>query len=79
MPQNTWACAPNSEEEASVMDSKEDASNEDSGEYAEDAKEMEVSSDDESDKDGNYQTDVDIRTQPRCMGKSPVQPRRYPQ
>ena len=68
MPPNTWACAPNSEEEASVIDSKEDSSNEDSGE---DAKEMEVSSDNESDKGGNYQTDVDIRTQPRCMGKSP--------
>ena len=51
MPPNTWACAPNSEEEASVIDSKEDSSNEDSGE---DAKEMEVSSDNESDKGGNY-------------------------
>ena len=40
---------------------------------------MEVSSDNESDKGGNYQTDVDIRTQSRCMGKSLVQPRRYPQ
>ena len=70
MPPNTWACAPNSEEEASVIDSKEDASNEDSGEDVEDAKEMEVSSDNESDKGGNYQTNVDI---------SPVQPRRYPQ
>uniref|UniRef100_A0A7N2LRF3 Aminotransferase-like plant mobile domain-containing protein n=1 Tax=Quercus lobata TaxID=97700 RepID=A0A7N2LRF3_QUELO len=78
-PQNTWVCAPNSEEEASVTDSEEDASNEDSGEDAEDTQEMEVSSDNEDDDYGNYQTEVDIRTQPRRMGRSPVQARRYPQ
>ena len=78
-PPNTWACAPNSEEEASVTDSEEDASNEDSGEDAEDVEEMEVSSDNESDEGDNYQTEADIRTQPRRMGKSPVQARRYPQ
>ena len=78
-PPNTWACAPNSEEEASVIDFEEDASNEDSGEDAEDIEEIEVSSNNESDERGNYQTKVDIRTQPRCMGKSPVQARRYPQ
>ncbi|KAK7818119.1 hypothetical protein CFP56_041806 [Quercus suber] len=66
------------EEEASIIDSEEDASNEDSGEDVEDAEDMEVSLDDESDEWGNYQTDVDIRTQPRRMGKSPVQARRFP-
>ena len=40
---------------------------------------MEVSSDNESDEGGNYQIDVDIRTMPRRMEKSPVQARRYPQ
>ena len=59
---NRGACAPNSEEEASVTDFEEDASNEDSGEDAEDTKEMEVSSNNESDEMGNYQTEVDIRT-----------------
>lgn len=29
---------------------------------------MEVSSDNENDECGNYQTEVDIRTQPRRMG-----------
>ena len=79
MPPNTWACAPNSKEEASVIDSEEDASNENNGEDAEDAEEMEVSSKNESDEGGNYQIEVDIRTQPRHMGKSLVQARRYPQ
>ena len=78
MPPNICACAPNSEEEASVTDFEEDASNEDSREDAEDAENMEVSSDNESDEGGNYQTDVDIRTMPRRMGKSHVQARRYP-
>ena len=78
MPPNTCACAPNSEEKASVTDFEEDASNEDSSEDAEDAENMEVSSDNESDECGNYQTDVDIRTMPRRMGKSHVQARRYP-
>ena len=59
MPPNTWACAPNSEEDALIEDSGEDA------------EDMEVSSDDESDKGGNYQIDFDIRTKPRRMGKSP--------
>ena len=40
---------------------------------------MEVSLDNESNEGGNYQTKVDIRTQPRCMGRNPVQARRYPQ
>ena len=40
---------------------------------------MEVSSDNQSDEGGNYQTEVDIRMQLRRMGKSPVQARRYPQ
>ena len=40
---------------------------------------MEVSSDNESDEGGNYQTKIDIRTQPRCMGRNPVQAQRYPQ
>ena len=62
-PPNTWACAPNSEEEASVTDSEEDASNEDSGEDAENAEDMEVSLDNESDESGK----VDIRMQLRCM------------
>ena len=49
----SWgACAPNS---------KEDASNEDSGEDAENSQDMDVSSDNESDEGGNYQTKVDIR------------------
>ena len=39
-PPNTWACAPNSEEEVSVTDSEEDASNEDSGEDAKNAEDM---------------------------------------
>ena len=75
-PPNTWACASNSEEDASI---------EDSGEDAEDAKDIEVSLDDESDECGNYQINFHIRTQPRRMGKSPssktvvhVQARRYP-
>ena len=29
-----------------------------------------MSSDNESDESGNYQTDFDIRTRPRCIGKS---------
>ena len=73
-PPNTWACAPNSEEDALIEDSGEDA------------EDMEVSSDDESDKSGNYQIDFDIITKPRCVGRSPfsktvvlVQARRYPQ
>ncbi|KAK9987601.1 hypothetical protein SO802_027840 [Lithocarpus litseifolius] len=70
-------CTNETEEDASVTDSEEDASNEDSGEDVEDAEEMEVSSDNETDEGGNYQTDFDIRTQPRRMGKSPVQARRY--
>ena len=49
-----------------------------SREDAEDAENMEVSSDNESDEGGNYQTDVDISTMPRRMGKSHVQARRYP-
>ena len=36
-PQNTWTCAPNSEEETSVTNSEEDTSNENSGEDAEDS------------------------------------------
>ena len=40
---------------------------------------MEVSSDNESDEGGNYQTEIDIRTLSRRMEKSPVQARRYPQ
>ena len=40
---------------------------------------MEVSLDNESDEMGNCQTEVDIRTQSRRMGKSPVQARSYPQ
>ena len=40
---------------------------------------MEVSSDNEDDDYGNYQTEVDIRTQPRRMGRILVQARRYPQ
>ena len=67
MPPKTWACAPNSEEEASVTNSEEDVSNEDSGVDAEDAEDMEVSLDNESDEGGNYQTEVDIRMQPRCI------------
>ena len=78
-PPNTWACASNSEEEASVTDSEEDASNEDNGEDAENSQHMEVSSDNESDEGGNYQTEVDIRTLLRCMGRSLMQVRRYPQ
>ena len=75
-PPNTWACASNSEEDASI---------EDSGEDAEDAKDIEVSLDDESDECGNYQINFHIRTQPRRMRKSPssktvvhVQARRCP-
>ncbi|KAK9997841.1 hypothetical protein SO802_017444 [Lithocarpus litseifolius] len=75
-PPNTWACAPNSKEEASVTDSEEDASNEDNGEDVENAKDMEVLSDNETDEGGNYQTNFDIRTKPRHMGTSPVQARR---
>ena len=56
----------------------EDASNEDIGEDAENSQDMEVSLDNESEEGGNYQTEVDIRTQPRRMGKSIVQARRYP-
>ena len=67
MPLNTWACAPNFEGEAFITDFKKDASIEDNGEDAED---MEVSSDDESDEDGNCQTNFDIRMQPRHKGKS---------
>ena len=40
---------------------------------------MKVSSNNENDDCGNYQTKVDIRTQPRRMGRSPVQARRYSQ
>ena len=57
----------------------EDASNEDIGEDAENSQDMEVSLDNESEEGGNYQTEVDIRTQSRCMGRSLVQARRYPQ
>ena len=56
MPPKTWACAPNSEEEAFVTNSEEDVSNEDSGVDAEDAEDMEVSLDNESVEGGNYQT-----------------------
>ena len=69
MPPNTWACAPNSKEEAFVIDFEEDASNEDNGEDAEDAENIEVSSNNESDEGGNYQTDVDIRTYQGAWGK----------
>ena len=40
---------------------------------------MEVSSDNENDEGGNYQTEVDIRPQSRRMGRSPVQARMNPQ
>ena len=53
-PPNTWARAPNS---------KEHASNEDSGEDAKDVEDMEVSLDNESDEGGK----VDIRMQLRRM------------
>ena len=58
-PPNTWSCALNSKEDALIKDSREDA------------EDIEVSLDDESDEGGNYQTDFDIRTKPRRMGKSP--------
>ena len=86
MPPKTWACASNSKEEASIIDSKEDALIEGSGEDVENAEDMEVSLDDESDEGGNYQADFEIKMQPRRMGKSPsskmivpMQAQRYPQ
>ncbi|XP_030969718.1 putative receptor-like protein 8 [Quercus lobata] len=55
-PPNTWACSPNSKEEASITDYEEDASIQDNGEDAKDVEDMKVSSKDESDEGGNYQT-----------------------